>query len=466
MLPTAPPALEVRYEAPMPASLYWLVNALAGGDQHVNAEAYRADWHPRPDDAPNLAEFRRLRDAYRGALPDRAPRENGYLPMPPSDGTEVATRFANCFLAADTMDQAWQRVDGLLTEDDAHALRRVMEHFQPRFERKFRQLSYLGAYRTAFQRFGRQAGLDAWLARASRFYGVAPGTPLHPRVTFVYSPPAQRTHGRRLGGNLIVEVLPGEKPADRVDVVAHELSHYFWGQAGLEDDPAFVQAFFQAGGADAGAALGLANEALATAIGQGVVEEALAPAAFKRSLARKGSWYADDAIEPDARAIFPAVKAALLAGTPVKQIVPQLVAGYRQAFAGQVPTPARVLTSYMLVLEQRRDPAFEGYFKRIPPRSIFGAKLDEGGAMWSKYRGLSGVVGVTAAQLPALAKLAGSYGLAPEDLDHAGPGVLIKTRPTGGYLFVVVAPDRPALGQALARFAALKSLPPGWTPLP
>lgn len=441
----------------MPASLYWLVNALAGGDQHVNGEAYARDWQGQKDDAPHLAAFRRLRDAYRGPLPEREPRENGYVPMPPSDATEVSTRFANCFLAVDTMDQAWARVDGLLAEDDARALRRIMAHFQPRFERKFKQMTYLAAYRTAFQRYARQNHLDTWLGRASRFYGVPADARLRPRVTFVYSPPAGLSHGRRLANNLIVEVLPNEKPVDRVDVVVHELAHYFYGEAGLEDDPSFVEAFYKAGGADAGAALGLINESLATAIGQGAVQEALNPRGFA-----KPGWYADDAINPNAHAIFPSVKAALLAGTPVRQLVPQLVAGYHQAFKDQVPTPPRVLTSYMLVLDHRRDAIFQDYFKAIPPRSIFGSSLAESGAMWTKYRGLTGVIGLTAAELPAFK--ASSYGL---DVNLTGAsGVFIKARPTGGYLFIVTAPDKPALGQAMARFAAMESLPEGWTPLP
>ena len=74
------------------------------------------------------------------------------------------------------------------------------------------------------------------------------------------------------------------------------------------------------------------------------------------------------------------------------------IQAFSQAFQGQVPTPPRVLTSYMLVLDHRRDPLFQDYFKAIPPRSIYGSSLEESGPMWTRYRGLTGVIGALMAR--------------------------------------------------------------------
>ncbi|MDB5097225.1 MAG: hypothetical protein JWM80_1646 [Cyanobacteria bacterium RYN_339] len=461
-------SLAITYQAPYCASLYWEVQALAGG-AHVNVAAYRQDWGMQPGDQAMLAAFQRIKADYHGSFPRRPARENAYLPMAPLGDTAVDTRFDNCFLASASLPEAWARVDGLLAEDDARDLRRVLAHFEPRFAKRFKRLGYLAKYRDEFARYAPGSGLETWLDRSLRFYGVPAATRLTPKVTFVFTPAAHGTHAVQLGSNLVVEVIQGETPAQRADVVAHELSHYFYEEGRAGDDPAFIQAVYQAAGPHAGPAMGLINEGLATAIGQGAVQEALAPDKFKRALARPNGFYTNAEIDAYAKAIFPAVKQALLAGKPVRDLVPDLVAGYLRAFEHQPLTPARVLTNYMLVLEGRRDPAFADYFKAIPPRSIFHESLLDGGAFWTKYQGLPGLVALTADQVPELATQAASYGLTPAELASlrgAAPGVLIKPRPTGGSLFIVVAADRPALGRAMARFAALPRIEAGWMPLP
>lgn len=471
--PAAPPRVALRFEASYPASLYWYLNALAG-DHHVNVAAYRAHWRTvaggLPSDESALTAFREVRDRYLGSFPQDGERENVWLPSPPVMGNDVGIRFAGCFLGSRTMDEAWLKASGLLTPPDMTRLRQAVAAVEPRFARQWRSWTYLDDYRKDYATYASQVDLAGMLGRAARFLGVPAGMTVDAPVTFVFTPPTQNTHGRKVGGNLIVEVVPGEKPVERVDVVAHEICHLLYEQAGLSDDPALIDAWYKAGGpATAGPALALLNEGVATAIGQGVATAALDPEAFARTRAKAGGWYADDRIDPYAKAIYPTVVAGMAGGKPLTGRAGDFLAAYRQAFGGGSSAPRNWLANYLLILPGRRDPVFAAYFGVAPPRSIFGATIGEGARDWRRWPGIAAVMGVTTAELPQLKAAAAGWGLDAAELarlENGEPGLHVETRAGGAPLFVVAAADRPTLGLALARFARLSEAAAGYTPLP
>jgi hypothetical protein len=214
-------------------------------------------------------------------------------------------------------------------------------------------------------------------------------------------------------------------------------------------------------------ALALLNEGVATAVGQGVATWRYDRPAFERTLRKTGGWYADDRIDPYAKTIYPFVSLGVAGGATLAGQAGAFTGAYRVTF-GQSTPPATWLVSYLLILEGRRDAAFEPYFDAAPPRSIYGEAMDTGATAWRRWKGVAAVMGVTKAEWPRLRANASGWGLDAAELDRlaAGqPGLHVEARPDGAPLFLVAAEDRVALGQAMARFARLPEAAPGYTSL-
>lgn len=465
------PPVSLDYRASYPASLYWLINALAG-DPHTNTAAYRAFWVKeglqQAGDAPMWTRFAALREVYRGSYLKVSERENGFLPVPPPDGADLSRRFAQVFLTSDTMAEAWAKADILLTEDDLAELKVVFAHFAPRFVPRWKQLTYLDSYRRDFASYATSQRLDASLSRAARFYGVPTDKSLAVRVNFVFTPPAANTHGRQLGPDLVVEVVPGDTPKRRIDVVAHEICHYFYERARIQDDPRLYQAFFGQASPQAGPAIALLDEATATAIGQGVVAKQALGAEFAKSLVKPGSWYSDDRIDPFAKAFFPAIEQGMAKEQTLIALAPAALAAYDQAFGRQPETLMTHLANYVLVATHPRGTFLRPYFNLAPPRSLWRSGPAEAPAMLKSYSALPAVIALTHGELAAVEKTPAAYGLAGVDwptVRAAHSGVFMARRPTAGWVFLVVGRDEAELGKALVRFAKIDTPTVGWQTL-
>ena len=115
--------------------------------------------------------------------------------------------------------------------ENAARLRAIVENFWPRFESWWREQEPIAAAFVpgieAAMRKGRAAEL---LSAAAHFYRADLGD----RRVFLHlflQPKVERPHTRatQIGPHMTVEVVPGEQPEDRVDVIVHELAHHVFG---------------------------------------------------------------------------------------------------------------------------------------------------------------------------------------------------------------------------------------------
>lgn len=455
-----PPAVHVAYQAGQPANFFWLVNALAG-DPHTSTAAFRDYWRQagfaRPADGDHLATFRRVRDRYAGEYLRDADERPSLVPVSPADG-DLRQKFQALFLSSQTMDEVWLKGEVLLAERDRDALRDVFAHFRPAFDAHWRKAGHLAAYRDRFARFATAHDLAALLGRAAGFYGVPAARPLDVRVIFLFTPTARHTYGRAVGPNLVVEVPAGQAPEDQVDVVVHELCHYFYDRGGVEQDPAFMQAVFGSGARHAGPTWSLLNEGLATAIGQGVAAETLAPKAFAKTRGKPLGWYAEPRIDAFSQAIFPEVRAAMTAGQTYRTLAPSLLAAYDRALGAAADDPKAYLASYALIDAFPRRQGFARYFEQVPPRSVWHARFGGAARMLADYPAQTVVVAATAQDLPRVREELAAYHLTAAQLGALQAherALLVVRRPANGYVFFVYGRDAAALDEAMARFGAL-----------
>lgn len=464
------PQITVEYRASYPANFLWLVNTLAG-DAHSNTEAFQAYWRrigcARPDDEAQLAVFRQVRDRYHGEYLPAPSDERFVVPVSPNEG-DLHQRCQSIFLSSSTMDEAWSKAEVLLTDADRERLQAVFAHFQPGFEAHWKRCGYLHDYRARFVEYARSHELSALLGDAARFLGVPDQAALPVRVIFLFTPSSQHTYGRAVGRDLVVEVPEGQGPEAQVDVVVHELCHYFYDRGGVEHDAAFMTRFFGTGDRHAGPAWGLLNEGLATAIGEGLAMERLAPDTFTRTLSKPLGWYNDDRIDRFAKALYPDLREAIRAGRTFRDLSPAMLSAYDRALGHRSDDPKTYLASYCLVDGFSRRQGFERYFKQVPPRSVWHSTFASAPRMLERYPAQTVVVAAQASDLPAIEASAEAYGISKEQhaaLRRYERAILVVRRPVNGYLFLVYGRTPEALDEAMARFGGLDRFNEGLAPL-
>lgn len=135
-------------------------------------------------------------------------------------------------------------------------------------------------------------------------------------VQFIYKPKARESsHGEQVGTVALMEFFEGESPANRIDVTIHELSHFLFRKAGATKHEALTARFQKVNDRSSLAVFAIMNEALATALNNGMVAEALMQSEpFKQYRDSPLSWYFNDSIDTTAKASYDWLKTYAEAG--------------------------------------------------------------------------------------------------------------------------------------------------------
>jgi hypothetical protein len=281
-----------------PALLHW-IDSLTGIDGPgmtagktwlAHREEYRNVFGPpQPADVAWLERYLRARDAYLGSAERR-----------PLDLTLA-------FYAAPDLDAAIASAGELLPEPVRIDFAGAIRHFAPKHRAVWNDgevpKRFLASAR-AEPKLARR--LARFLAGVADFYDVDPGEVPRPVLVLVPVPDGHGTHAQAVGRFLLVEVRPGEGLRDQVAPIVHENAHFVWLHAPHERRDGLAAHAWDRGGR-AREAWALLQEALPTAIAQGVADERLGTPGWSPGR----PWYHDPSIDAYAKRIYPAVRRAL-----------------------------------------------------------------------------------------------------------------------------------------------------------
>lgn len=320
----AQPKVDVKFEVgfrPI-ANLTYQLDVLSGVLPHDAPLNFKALWER---EFLKTAEDRQALDLWRARRKDMGkvfePKEAASavrFPIErfgPIDDSEAHIRSA-AFDAADLRDYR-RRILAVSNREAATDLSYVVAHFLPAYEDWWKRVP--SAEGDVFARDLRgmldSTKMRSTLARFVQFY--RPQLDADPTIRFVllYRPNEikEPTSGQQLGPYSVVQFLPGETPADRVDIALHELAHYFYGQARPQDLAALQGRLLRS--PNAIPAYNLLNESLATALGNIVVGEQISPpGAFAKSLAEPMGFYHDADIDRGGKSVFGWIKPYLEKG--------------------------------------------------------------------------------------------------------------------------------------------------------
>ena len=282
-------------------------------------ELWRGPLHWDGTDEARLAEWRALQLRYRASmdLPVDMPRLEYPLNTPAASGRlDLPAKLRLAGVAGDSAayDAALRMV---MSARDAAAVHAIIAHFRPRFERWWQDTAsvQLAVAANALSPILQSTAMRDVINRSARFYDAQLPAQTDLTINLIFLPGQRRgATATQVEDQSIVEVPVNDSPANRIGVIVHEIAHYLYGEAGAARHATLANELSAT--PDGAAAYNVLNEAVATAIGNGIVERMHVDSArFAGYSARPRSFYNDKYIDAVAKAIMPLVERSLADGT-------------------------------------------------------------------------------------------------------------------------------------------------------
>jgi hypothetical protein len=425
------------------------------------------------EDESALATWKAVRGRHAGELRTVDPPRPPQPLLAPSRVFDLAERQRIVGLRARTPADYQATMALLSTDADARELRQIVERFAPRFLRWWQARGF-AAGSTSFDGFTKLLAdpfLDSTIQKAARFYeaDLPEGTTFQIHVLVQPKSSRKLSVAYQLEGDSVVESPEGEKPEDRIDIIAHELFHYFFFRMDPKRQSAMLESVCSSDDPLSVVAFGVLDEAVATALGNGVVGQHYErPEAFAKQLAR--GLTRNRSTAPIAREIFPSMSSFLDRGATVSsdEFLRVFYRATKATFANGRPRPIDYLHSPVLIADARlasaaqrlRDASDAGF----PSLREFTSLDGEAKSFLREHPFISAallVLDAPGAVVESLG-LADGHGATLSSVAARTRGfVYALPRTAKSYAFVFVAADSKTMEDLVDRFAALAELVPG-----
>ncbi|MFL5812440.1 MAG: hypothetical protein ACJ763_02585 [Bdellovibrionia bacterium] len=283
---------------------------------HCDPNAFAPFWKSAgwtADDDSAVREWGELQEKYSGFevdLPELSKEELRKIGYPLRHrGVNFEQRFRMIEFTAADLTEFRKNTGILMRTEDADKAAAILRRFEPRFTRWWKEVGVKNAegFVGGFASLMKKDGIIPILEKSAVFYKSRLPESAEISIHFIPLPVnSGHTSGEQIENHGVVEFLSSEKPEDRIDVICHEIFHYFYSLASTQDHASLVSFFVKAGISQAIPAYNLLNESLATAFGNGMVARAShTPEWFQKELAKKKSFYNDEPIDAVAKGILP-----------------------------------------------------------------------------------------------------------------------------------------------------------------
>lgn len=395
------------------------------------------------------------------------------FPLRHEGGVDLRQKFRLASFQAQNLEEYQDNLELLLRPQDTDKAMQIIHYFWPRFHRWWQSgaAKQTEQFMTQFIALMQQKSLVAYAERVAHFYEAHLPTSSTIDFHFIFRPKTQDggTNGEQIENHAVIETLEGETPEQRVDVVLHELFHYFDESSPPDRYAELVKGFIQTDQAYAMAAYNLLNESLATALGNGLVTKQLAPPErFQQFLEKENSLYNDFYIDQMAKEMLPFVEQWIKEGKTL--YAPAFVPHYLQAAAwvfGEQLNPQLLLRTMIMIYDGKPMRPLVQHFQHMIRAGIVmgGSPIDHdtNKEMFEHYPAASGVLMLYSDHID---KLQGwETILGANHLNHLKEAAKKQTafvyairRSPIAYLFIFVGKDEAALKQAINGFIQIEDI--------
>ncbi len=373
------------------SNLVHQINCLA--DINCNDSGnYQNLWKDSPElglkteDDAQLAKWRELYRKYNGEIAVQSEQQNNAkLAYPLSAGNNDKISLNNRLRIAALNSTNWEEyrraVELLVLPKDAHEFVAVVRHFSSRFDewwQKSNSEKFLNERGKQYIASIEKHQLLELTEKAAVFYEAQIPESYQVGFHLLFRPANDSVFGEQIENHALIEVREKESLEEKIPVVIHELAHHLFRLAPLRQQEKLLGSFLGANQIYSLAAYNLLDEALATAIGNGLVAKRLMSekdfAAYKE---RPNSFYIDDAVDRAGKAVFPLVEqrinqnSSLYAG----DFAPEYLELIGTAFGEEINSPLLALKTLTIisnpelrpVAQKLRNIVFPGNYSRFSP---------------------------------------------------------------------------------------------------
>jgi hypothetical protein len=297
----APVRTEVRFR-PLANLIYQLdaVSELLPGDPLDYRNLWNQEFLKTPEDRATLAEWQKLRRRYGNSI--GLPVEGEFALETPQASVSFADKLRLASFQAKSRPELLERLELVLAPADVVVVDRVLRHFEKPFAIWWKReaLAQGTAFSKSLERLLKRPDLRSRMEQFRAFYEARQPEGSVCSFNLMYRPDVKSgsTSGQQLENYSVVEFLPGEKPEERMDVVIHELCHYFYSLCPPESFARLQKQFLASGNPGSVPAFLLMNEGLATAFGNGILARSLLPSdTFEKLMKKPLSLYNNEGID-------------------------------------------------------------------------------------------------------------------------------------------------------------------------
>jgi hypothetical protein len=325
------------------------------------------------EDEAALATWKEVRSRYGGTLS----RTRAALDVPllmPMGTFDLAERQRIAGLIAKTPDAFRSAIGLVSTESDARDLTALLARFAPRFSRWWKDEAFARGvtFHEGFARLLADPFLEELLEKASRFYEseLPPEAPFEFHLIVQPASTRRQTIAYQLDNHSAVEVSPFQKPEQMIEILAHEVSHYFFNYTAAAAKTAIAAKFTTSADPLSVAAFGVFDEVVACTIGNGIGGRHYRPDDFAAGLPKKGRLSGHPTASPISVALLSSMQAVFDRDVRISsdEFVETYLAAARTRWpTGSVP-PIEHLRSHVFV----GDTGFESAARKLVDASLAG----------------------------------------------------------------------------------------------
>lgn len=366
---------------------------------------------------------------------------------PPTQSFSLLNRIRLASYAAVTTDDLTERLGLFMHPEDVAALNGTISRFWPRFKGWWE--SEAVAPITEFN-----DALIATLERqnqttfpaVSSLFGLNSNEYRIALTVHLIAHPLElsSTNAEVVENQAIVEVLANESPATRVGVIVHELVHYLFAISPRAIHELRLEGALRSEDQRAAAALGLMNEAIATAIGNGYVEEQYRGDSFEEYFERENSFYARQEVDTAAKSIYPLVREYLSAQKTIDvSFVDQYFSLVTDSVGGDLDTlSARLRVSAYIAADEPLAQAMRNVPRILGMNSLYGSTLESGetvvDSVLHRHTYLNGVVLLRERNRPTVGNMLPEASTMVSIIRSGDADSCVFTRPSGSSVYFVV----------------------------
>lgn len=388
--------LKIKLHFSLIANLVYQLDCISGELQHCSKKTYQDLWDKtfikNDDDKMMIKKWGELMNRYRAQLELEDPKQQKISGR--FEGVKLSTKIRIASFQSMTTDEYFTRLDLVVIPKDREKFEEVIRRFNPEFNKWWKEVATPKGESFAKETDSllKSRKLTSKIRQFAQFYGALLPENYVVHFNLFYRPDfAEATSGQQIENYSVTEFLPIEKPTDRIDVIIHELCHFFYENGSVENFVKLQKEFNNYGSVESRAAYNLLNETMATALGNGIINKLIMnKERWEKYSSKEQSFYNNYHIDKAAKSILPWIEEWVSEARTLydSEFVTKYVSSLEKSFGSELSAPKLSLNQLVLLA----DSAYNGKFKDTVRQAFRASSMYTSEGEWTDERFLQAYI--------------------------------------------------------------------------